>query len=66
MDIKTVTPVQVQKYLSGINYPVSKNDLIERAKSNGAGGEIMDKLKAFADRDYKNPADISQELGKHE
>lgn len=65
MDIKnSINPVQIQKYLTGINYPVSKDTLIEKAKLNGAGEDIINKLKGFADRDYKNPSDIAQELGK--
>ena len=32
-------PVEVQKFLKDIEYPVKKNDLIQQAKKNGASRE---------------------------
>ncbi|MEG4171819.1 MULTISPECIES: DUF2795 domain-containing protein [unclassified Microcoleus] len=37
-----VTPVQVQKFLKAVDYPTSKQDLVEHAKQQGA----IDRLQA--------------------
>ena len=36
----TVNPIQVQKYLKGVNYPVSKQDIVQTAKNEGAEKDI--------------------------
>lgn len=55
-------PVEVQKFLKDIEYPVKKNDLIQQAKKNGVSQEELAVLEKLPDKEYTNSADISKEL----
>ena len=59
-----VNPIQLQKYLKGISYPARQKDIIETARRNKADENIIDTLDQLPDREYKNPAEISKEIGK--
>lgn len=61
-----VNPIQVQKYLKGIDYPCSKNDLLKSAEHEGADKHIIDTLRAIPDQDYNSPNDVSEAIGKIE
>lgn len=61
-----VNPVQIQKYLSGVDYPASKEDLIKRARDQGADDSVQQTLQQIPDQQYQTPADVSQAIGKVE
>ncbi len=61
-----VNPVQIQKYLGGIDYPASKQDLVKTAKSKGADQRVMDMLNKLPDQKYNKPTDVTKEIGKLE
>jgi Protein of unknown function (DUF2795) len=56
------SPVQVQRFLKDINYPVKKHDLIEHAKKNKASKEVLQDLEKLPDKEYTNAADVSREF----
>jgi len=58
-----VNPIQVQKYLKGVDYPASKKTLLEKAKSMGADDNICASLEQLPDEDFQTPADVSQAFG---
>jgi hypothetical protein len=59
------TPVDVQKYLGGINYPANRRQVIDTARSHGADENIIRTLEEnLPDRTYDGPNAISRELGK--
>ena len=58
------SPIEVQKYLEGIEYPASKDELIQIAQDNDAGQEIFDTLNKLPDRDYESPTEVSMEIGR--
>ncbi|WP_243671046.1 DUF2795 domain-containing protein [Methanoculleus chikugoensis] len=50
---------------SGLNFPASKSDLIDRAKGTDAPPQIViDALNQFEDRQYKDVEDIKSEFSK--
>ncbi|RJL36057.1 DUF2795 domain-containing protein [Bailinhaonella thermotolerans] len=57
-------PIQVQKSLSGVDYPVGKDRLVEHAKREGADQRVMDALRRLPDRVYNGPNAVSEEIGK--
>ena len=59
----SVNPIQLEKYLKGVDYPASKNDLIKHAQQNGADQRVLDTLKQLPDRSYEGPAGISKAIG---
>jgi len=64
--MEKVNPIQLQKYLKGLDYPVNKKELISAAKKNGADKAVNSLLNMLPERDYQTPVDVSKELGKIE
>jgi hypothetical protein len=61
-----VNPVQAQTFLGGIDYPASKEDLVEHAEAQGADEEVLDALRRIPDREYDGPNAVSHEIGEIE
>jgi hypothetical protein len=60
----TVNPIQIQKFLKGVDYPASKEALLHNAERNGADEVVRTTLEQLPDQEYETPADVSQALGK--
>lgn len=58
------TPIQVQKFLGGVDYPADKSSLVKRAKDNGADENVLNALNQMRDTTYNSPSDVSEEMGK--
>ncbi|HYD62025.1 MAG TPA: DUF4142 domain-containing protein [Noviherbaspirillum sp.] len=58
-----VNPIQIQKFLKGVDYPASKQALIENAKNLGADENVCASLEQLPDEDFQTPADVSQAFG---
>lgn len=56
------SPVEVQKALKDIDYPVKKQGLIEHAKKHKASSEVIEVLEDLPDKEYTNAADVSKEF----
>lgn len=59
-----VNPIQLQKHLKGVDYPASKEDLINHAKQNGADDNAISALEALPDEEYETPTDVSEAIGE--
>ncbi|WP_167759798.1 DUF4142 domain-containing protein [Massilia horti] len=59
-----VNPVQIQKFLKGMDYPASKASLIDKAKSEGADANVCASLEMLPDEMFQTPADVSQAFGR--
>jgi hypothetical protein len=57
-----VNPIEVQKYLKGVDYPASKDDLASTAESNGAPSEIVDALRSAGTDSFDAPTDVEKAL----
>ncbi|MFI9584733.1 DUF2795 domain-containing protein [Streptomyces sp. NPDC052236] len=60
----TVNPIEMQKSLSGMEFPAGKEKIVKQAESHGASKEIKEALKKLPDKEYDTPAAISKEIGK--
>lgn len=61
-----VNPIQVQKYLKGVDYPCSKDQLVEKAKEEGADVNVISTLQKMPDQNFNSPNDVAQSIGKIE
>jgi hypothetical protein len=59
----TVNPVQLQKYLGGIDYPTDKQTLVRRAREQGADDQVVRTLENLSRDRFNSPNDVSQALG---
>jgi len=61
-----VNPIQVQRFLKGVNYPVTRQQLIETARREGADENVLYTLRCIPDRIYRGPTGVAEEIGKLE
>jgi hypothetical protein len=59
----TVNPIQLQKFLGGIDYPTDKKNLMRSAEKHGADKKVMDTLRALPRDDFNSPNDVSEAIG---
>ncbi|WP_414755505.1 DUF2795 domain-containing protein [Anabaena sp. CCY 9910] len=58
-------PVQIQKHLKGVDYPASKQELIQHAQQQGADQKIISLLDQLPeDEEYENPTDVNKAIGE--
>ncbi len=58
------TAIQMQKYLKGIKYPATRDQLIIQAKVNNAENDLISVLEELKDESFKTPAEVSKAIGK--
>ncbi len=58
------SPIQLQKFLGGVDYPAKKADIIKHARDHGADKKVLDTLKSMPGNDFNSPNDISEAFGK--
>lgn len=61
-----VNPIQLQKHLKGVDYPASKEDLINHAKQQSADQDAISALEQIPDQEYETPAEVSKAIGETE
>jgi hypothetical protein len=54
-----VSPIDIQKALSGVDYPAGRDDLVKHAQSSGGSDEVIEALKKIEDREYEGPSGVS-------
>ncbi len=59
-----MNPIQVQKFLGGIDYPCSKQDLVQRAESQGADENVRQTLQSLPMDRFNSPNDVSEAIGR--
>lgn len=60
----STSPIRIQKFLSGLDYPVGKQDILERARQKGADQDVMEALQKIPEQEYASPISVSREVGK--
>jgi hypothetical protein len=53
------SPIDIQKALSGIDYPASKDQIVQHAEKNGGDEEVVEALRKIDDREYEGPSGVS-------
>jgi hypothetical protein len=65
-DEPLVNPIQIQRFLKNVDYPASRQDLINVAKKEGADENVIATLEHLPERQYDGPVGVSEEIGKLE
>jgi hypothetical protein len=55
-------PVEVQKHLKGTSYPASPDELASAAESNGAPGDLVEKLRSLNEEELSGPDQVMAAL----
>ena len=61
-----VNPIQAQKFLGGLDYPASKQEVVDHARRRDADEDVLSAREQIADREYDGPNAVSEEPGKSE
>jgi hypothetical protein len=56
-------PIQIQKHLKGVDYPASKEELIEHAQQQDPDEDILSILEQLPDQEFETPAEVSKAIG---
>lgn len=59
-----VAPTSVTRHLRGIDFPASKQDLLEKARSENAGDEVIQQIERMPDQEYQSMADVMKGFGQ--
>ncbi|GLX95425.1 DUF2795 domain-containing protein [Herbidospora sp. NEAU-GS84] len=57
-------PIQLQKDLSGVDYPARRGDLVDAARSHGADDTTVKALQSIPDREYDGPNAVSKAVSE--
>ncbi|CAA9273142.1 MAG: hypothetical protein AVDCRST_MAG27-3638 [uncultured Craurococcus sp.] len=58
------SPVDITHQLKGLHFPAQKQDLVQQAKGNGAGQDIMQMIDAMPEREFASIADVMKAMGE--
>ncbi|HEU4324452.1 MAG TPA: DUF2795 domain-containing protein [Roseiflexaceae bacterium] len=61
-----VNPIQLQKYLKGVDYPASKEAILKAAEEHGADENLRATLERLPETEFKTPAEVSKAVGQIE
>jgi hypothetical protein len=59
-----VNPIQLQKFLRGVDYPADKQTLVRSAPANGADDEVVRTLESLPRDKFNSPNDVSEAIGE--
>jgi hypothetical protein len=60
----TNNPIQLQKYLGGVDYLADKQTLVRTARDQGADDDVIQTLESLPFDRFNSPNDVSEAFGK--
>ena len=57
-------PIEMQKYLKGMDYPASKDDLVAKAQENDAPDEVVQQLQGMSKDSFDGPNAVVQAVSQ--
>jgi hypothetical protein len=61
--VRNLLPANFERYLRGIDFPISKQELVRRLKDNGAPGLVVDQVgKRLPEGEYRSAQDLIKRL----
>lgn len=61
---RSVSPAEIQKHLKGTDYPATRDQLVQKARSNQAPQEVIQELQKLPGNQYESPADLMKAFGQ--
>ena len=60
---QNANPAKIERFLNGIHYPASKDELLKQAEDNAAPEDILYILNKFENKKYNTTIDVRKEVG---
>ncbi len=57
-----INPDDAQQYLQGVEYPASKEDVVNAAENNGAPDEIMELITGLSRPEFSEEEQVLEDL----
>lgn len=51
---------EIEKYVKGIDFPCSKDELIRHARDNDAPDEVLNAMEDFPEQEYDSAIDVAR------
>jgi hypothetical protein len=61
-----ITPPDLQKALSGAEYPADSEQLRKVAENNHAPKEVTERISHLGKKEFQNPAEVSKAVFRNE
>ena len=59
------SPANVTHHLKGVHFPASKDNLLQRARDNGAGQDVLEVFESFPEaKEFESLADVIKAYGE--
>ncbi len=58
------SPANVSHFLKGIDFPATKQSLMQQARRNGAEAAVLEVIEALPDDEYESMADVMKAYGE--
>lgn len=58
------SPANVQKYLRDVDYPASKQDLLDQARRNSAPQDVLDTIERLPEDRFGGPQEVMKGYGQ--
>lgn len=55
---------EIQEALKGTDYPADKNELMQQAKQNNAGKDVMNVIENLPEEKFNSPVDVQKAFGE--
>ncbi|MGZ7046710.1 MAG: DUF2795 domain-containing protein [Methanobacterium sp.] len=55
---------EMQKALKGMDYPASKQELLQQAKQNNASKDVMNTIENLPEEKFNSPVDVQKAWGQ--
>ena len=59
-----VSALKIQKYVKGIKFPASKQEIIKKAITQGADRNVISILRRHPDKNYQSAIDLMMEYSE--
>jgi hypothetical protein len=61
--LRKCLPGNLERYLDGLDFPITKQELVGRLEQNGAPGMLVEQFrKRLPEREYSSPQDLLKAL----
>ena len=58
------SPIDVQRFLEDVNYPVRRSTLVDHAGRRGANEDVRATLERLPDEQFESPTEVSEAIGR--
>ncbi len=57
-----VSPMRVQQYIAGLQFPASTGEVIAYAGQSGADEDVLDALRSLPDESFQTPSEVGDAI----